>query len=54
MNRVTAPPTRSRSSGGINSFQLMNDSHRWWVVTMLWQGEASDNPIPQEYLEDVK
>ena len=39
---------------GTNSFQLMNDGHRWWTVTILWQGEASDNPIPKEYLEGVK
>jgi hypothetical protein len=38
---------------GINSFQLMNDGHRWWIVTIFWQGETSDNPIPKEYLEGV-
>src|SRR5215813_8075559 len=24
---------------GINSFQLMNDGKRWWIVTIFWQGE---------------
>ena len=38
---------------GINSFQLMNDGHRWWIVTIFWQGEDSGNPIPKEYLESV-
>ncbi|MGD0008181.1 MAG: hypothetical protein ABSE93_06525 [Terriglobia bacterium] len=38
---------------GINSFQLMNDGHRWWIVTILWQGETSGNPIPKEYLQGV-
>ncbi len=38
---------------GINSFQLMNDGHRWWIVTIFWQGETSDSPIPKEYLEGV-
>jgi hypothetical protein len=36
---------------GINSFQLWNDGKRWWVVTILWLSETSDNPIPEKYLE---
>lgn len=35
---------------GINSFQLMNDGHRWWIVTILWQGETAESPIPKKYL----
>ena len=38
---------------GINSFQLMNDGHRWWIVTIFWQGETSDSPIPKAYLQGV-
>lgn len=34
---------------GINSFQLLNDGHRWWVVTIYWQGETPDLPIPKQY-----
>ncbi|WP_063674301.1 hypothetical protein [Dyella thiooxydans] len=34
---------------GINSFQLMYDGHRWWVVTIYWQGERPDRPIPRRY-----
>lgn len=34
---------------GINSFQLWFDGTRWWVVTIYWQGETDDNPIPAEY-----
>ena len=34
---------------GINSFQLLNDGHRWWVVTIYWQGERPDLPIPKQY-----
>lgn len=34
---------------GINSFQLMFDGHRWWVVTIYWQGERPDRPIPKQY-----
>jgi hypothetical protein len=35
---------------GINSFQLMNDGTRWWVVTIYWTGERPDLPIPAKYL----
>jgi hypothetical protein len=35
---------------GINSFQLYNDGKRWWVLTIFWEGETADNPIPKEYL----
>jgi hypothetical protein len=36
---------------GINSFQLMNDGNRWWVVTIFWQGEDEKNPLPEKYLK---
>lgn len=36
---------------GINSFQLLNDGKRWWVVTIYWQQETPDNPIPAQYLQ---
>jgi len=36
---------------GINSFQLLNDGERWWVVTIYWQAETKDNPIPAEFLK---
>ncbi len=36
---------------GINSFQLLNDGTRWWVVTIYWLGETPDNPIPKKYLK---
>jgi hypothetical protein len=35
---------------GINSFQLMNDGTRWWVVNILWTSERPDLPIPGDYL----
>jgi hypothetical protein len=36
---------------GINSIQLMNDGKRWWVVTVFWQPEGTDNPLPEKYLK---
>jgi len=35
---------------GINSFQLMNDGTRWWVVSIFWQGEGPGYPIPDRYI----
>jgi hypothetical protein len=35
---------------GINSIQLMNDGTRWWVVSIYWEAERPDNPLPQQYL----
>ena len=39
---------------GINSFQLFNDGKRWWVVTIYWDAETPDSPIPQKYLKSGK
>jgi hypothetical protein len=35
---------------GINSFQLMNDGKRWWIVSIYWTAERPDLPIPKKYL----
>jgi hypothetical protein len=37
---------------GINSFQLLNDGKRWWVMTIFWQHESPEVPIPKRYLKD--
>ena len=39
---------------GINSIQLFNDGSRWWIVTIFWQHETAESPIPARYLESVK
>ena len=36
---------------GINSFQLLNDGQRWWVVTIYWEGEEPAHPLPDKYLK---
>jgi hypothetical protein len=36
---------------GINSIQLWNDGQRWWVVSIFWEGERPDNPIPARYMQ---
>lgn len=35
---------------GINSFQLLHHDGRWWIVTIYWQAETPDNPVPAEYI----
>ncbi|MBR9990743.1 MAG: hypothetical protein KFH98_13365 [Gemmatimonadetes bacterium] len=35
---------------GINSIQLLHDGTRWWVVSIFWDSERPDNPIPERYL----
>lgn len=35
---------------GINSIQLLDDGSRWWVVSIYWDSERPDNPIPAKYL----
>lgn len=36
---------------GINSIQLWNDGKRWWVISILWQSENKENPIPEKYID---
>jgi hypothetical protein len=36
---------------GINSFQLFFDGTRWWVLTIYWQEETPENPLPAEFLQ---
>jgi hypothetical protein len=35
---------------GINSFQLYNDSTRWWILNIAWSPETPDSLIPAHYL----
>lgn len=39
---------------GINSIQLYFDGTRYWIVTIFWDAERADNPLPSKYLETVK
>lgn len=45
--RTTDGPAFMR---GINSFQLVRHNDRWWVVSIMWQAETPQTPIPQHYL----
>jgi len=47
-------PKEAPFARGINSFQLFFDGTRWWVVTVFWQAESPENPIPKEFLPAAK
>jgi hypothetical protein len=36
---------------GINSIQLFYDESCWWIVSIYWQHESTEHPIPEKYLE---
>jgi hypothetical protein len=47
--------TRSTPDGkadvrGINSIQAVFDGQRWKVISILWQAETPDDPVPGKYL----
>jgi hypothetical protein len=33
---------------GVNIFQLYYDGKRWWILSMVWDQERPDNPLPPE------
>ena len=35
---------------GINTFQLVFNDGRWWIVSVAWDEETGAGPIPEEYL----
>ncbi len=34
---------------GINSFQLIHDANRWWIISIQYINERPDLPIPKSY-----
>jgi hypothetical protein len=43
----TTPPMVKR---GINSIELIKEKGRWWIMSITWDDEDKDQPIPQQYL----
>lgn len=39
---------------GINSIQLVEHAGRWWIVTVLWDQERPENPLPAKYLSSAE
>jgi hypothetical protein len=42
-------PDGPATARGINSFQLIEHDDRWWIVSVLWDNESKNNPIPVEF-----
>ncbi len=34
---------------GINSFQLIHDGKRWWILSIYWEAEDKDHQLPEKY-----
>lgn len=39
---------------GINSMQLMNDGQRWWLLSIIWEKEGPEQPLPRKYLKSAR
>jgi hypothetical protein len=48
-----APSDEKPFVRGINSIQLVNDGRRWWIASVIWDIERTDNPIPAQYLPNA-
>lgn len=35
---------------GINSFQLLNNGGRWWIVSIAWDETTGAGPLPHEFM----
>lgn len=44
-------PGEAPFARGINGIDLVNDGQRWWVVTVFWENESAENPLPEKYLK---
>jgi hypothetical protein len=44
-------PDEKPFARGINSMTFYNDGSRWWCLSIIWDSERPDNPIPDKYLK---
>ena len=42
-------PDGPQKARGINGIQLVYKDDRWWIVTVMWDNETRDNPLPGEF-----
>jgi hypothetical protein len=49
-SRVASPDSEPVGRG-VNSIQLARHGGRWWLVSVIWDAETPERPIPPEYLE---
>jgi hypothetical protein len=45
-----APVDPTPFARGINSFQLLKDGDRYWIVNIFWDAETPATPLPAKYL----
>ena len=45
-----APTDATPFARGINSFQILKDGDRYWIVNIFWDAETHEHPIPAQYL----
>jgi len=50
-SRHTADLNEKPFARGINSMTFYNDGKRWWCLSIIWDSERPDNPIPDKYLK---
>lgn len=43
---VISDPEERVIGRGINSIQLLWENERWWIVSMVWDDERPENPMP--------
>ena len=44
-------PAEKPFARGINSVQMISNGQRWWVVSIAWDEERPDNPMPKDFLK---
>lgn len=42
--------TGKKATRGVNIYQLYFDGKRWWILSVVWEEERPDDPIPAELL----
>lgn len=42
-------PDATVQARGINSIQMVRHQNRWWVVSLVWDSESPENPLPDAY-----
>ena len=48
-----APRTTRHRWRADQLIQLMRHANRWWVVSVMWDQERTDNPIPPDYVRSA-
>jgi len=47
--RVGGGAKAQQRGKGINSFQLIHDAGRWWIISLQYTNERPDLPMPKQY-----